>query len=125
MAVNQEKSEVIKTLKETQNSANKQAMLNTENFSKFFGPKLDGLTQSINSASSSSSFLSRIIIIVTVVGTLIAAFQWYSDYSKTPNFSGLSNDNLACIMRLAKDQNDQVTSIAFEICSRKKMQNTK
>ena len=122
MASSPEEEEFVRALRENQNNANQQSMLNTVNLRKFFGPKLDELTKSINAASAGSSFLSKVIIGVTITGTIIAGLQMYSSYITKPDFSKLSDENLKCVMALAKDQNQQVTGIALEICARKLIQ---
>lgn len=119
MESDKEESAIIKAVMNAQDSANKQAMLNTVNLQKVFGPRLDNLTSSINTASSSSSFLSKVIICVAVIGTLIAAVDWYSNYQPSNDYRLMSDEKLACIMEHGKNQNSEIVKVALELCSRK------
>ena len=118
MAISQGEEAVIKSVRDAQNSANMQSSMDVSTFKKYFGPKLEDLTNAINSASNGSSFLSKVIV-VAIVGTVITALQWYSAYGHEYDFTQYNDKQLECIIDHAKDQNEIVIDAVIEMCSRK------
>ena len=80
---------------------------------------MDALTQAITAASNGSSFLSKVIIGVTIVGTIIAALQWFSAHNNDYDFTQYSDKQLKCIIGLTKSQNETMIDAAIELCSRR------
>jgi len=119
MAISQGEEKVIKSVQDAQESANAQSSLNVVNFKEYFGPKIENLTEAINSASQGSSFLSKVIIVVTVVATIIAGLQWYSTNARSHDFSQFGDKQLQCILALTKNQSEAMIDAAIEICMRR------
>ena len=119
MAISQGEERVIQTAINNQNSANIQSAENIVNNKKFFGPKLEKLTEAINKASQSSGVLSKVIIVVAIVGTIITALQWYGTQVQEYDFTQYNDKQLKCIIALTKDQNKIMIDAAIELCLRR------
>ena len=106
-------------MRAAQDSANAQSASNVVTFKQYFGPKMESLTGAIVSSSESSSFLSKVIIGVTIIGTLIAGLQWYSALGADPDFSAFSDKRLDCVVAHGEEQSPVMVNAIIEFCSRK------
>ena len=118
MGTNEKEKDSIEAMRAAQNSANEQSAANVVTFKKFFGPKMEALTDSIDSASRSSSFLSRVLIGVTLVGTIIAGLGWYQGYSEKQTIKALSTQELRCAFEKSLGKSDIAMLAAIELCER-------
>ena len=118
MGVSQGEMQVIKAMQDAQVLANKQSVANVVTFKSFFGPKMDALTGAISSASRSSTFLSWVLIFITVIGTLIAGLSWYGSYNEKKALQSLSDEQLQCALEKSLGKSDVAMFVAVELCAR-------
>ncbi|EAT10989.1 hypothetical protein HF888_05800 [Bermanella marisrubri] len=110
--------ELINKIGDSQNNANLQSLLNSTNQQKFFGPKLEQLTESINKASDSSGFLSKVVIALTLVATFIAGLEVYLNFFNTNAYSNYKTESLTCIINTQKLSDNIPVDLATEYCDR-------
>jgi hypothetical protein len=118
MGISHGEQKEIDAMQKAQTSANAQSASNVVTFKKYFGPKMESLTSAISEASRGSSFLSKVLIGITVVGTIIAGLQWYSAYGRAPDFSEYSDARLHCVVTQGKNQDQELVEAVIEFCSR-------
>jgi len=103
-------------MKEPQNKNNvaEQSMYNVITLKQFFGPKLDALTNAINSASKSSSWLSISIVFLTAIGVIISLSSLWLHYNAENKIRSLSISQLECVINKASGGGDLIVVAATE-----------
>jgi len=111
-------------MKEPENRKNvaEQSMYNVVTLKQFFGPKLDALTNAINSASKSSLWLSISIGILTAIGVFISLLNLWLHYDSENKIRSLSRSQLECVINKASGGGDLIVIAATEYCLKLKIE---